>query len=75
MTKAEIDTVLNRVRTWPQDRQAEAARLLQTLEHAGTGTYTLSVAEAAALAEALAEADAGSFISDEDMAAFWNRNG
>ena len=28
MTRQEIDAVLNRVRTWPEDRQEDAARLL-----------------------------------------------
>ena len=74
MTKDQIESVLDRVRDWPPERQADAARLLQTLEKAGTGTHILSADEAAALDDGLAQADAGDFVSDADMTAFWNRN-
>ena len=74
MTKSQIHTVLDRVHSWPEARQAEAARMLEALEQAGTTLYTLSDAELAAIDLGLAEADAGEFVPDDDMAAFWNRH-
>jgi hypothetical protein len=42
MTKEQITAVLDRVRTWPERRQEDAARLLLELEAQDTSTYHLT---------------------------------
>ena len=42
MTKEQITAVFERVRTWPEDRQEDAARLLLELEKQDKSTYRLT---------------------------------
>jgi hypothetical protein len=42
MTKDQIAAVLDRVRTWPEKRQEDAALLLLELEAHDTSTYQLA---------------------------------
>ena len=42
MTKEQITAVLDRVRTWPERRQEDAARLLLELEAQDASTYHLT---------------------------------
>jgi len=74
MAKEKIESVLERVRNWPEQRQEEAARMLEAMEHSGTGVYRLSPEERASVLEGLAEAERGEFVSDKDMEDFWNRH-
>jgi len=74
MSKEKIDTVLERVRSWPEQRQEEAVRMLEAMERSGTGVYRLSPEERASVLEGLAEAERGEFVSEEDLQAFWNRH-
>jgi predicted transcriptional regulator len=74
MTRDEIDAVLDRVRTWPEDRQAYAAKVLLTIEAQDGGPLRISQEEWATIQEGNAQAERGEFVSDEEMAAFWNRH-
>ena len=67
MTRGEIEAVLERVRTWPIDRQADAARILLRMEEIDAGGAGISDEDLAALAEAEAEADRGEFASAEEV--------
>src|SRR5262249_1818845 len=73
MTKKDIDAVLERVRTWPQPRQEDAARLLLAMENVGTAIYELSEEEEADIDAALEEIARGEVASDEEVAAVFNR--
>jgi predicted transcriptional regulator len=73
MTKAEIDAVLDRVKTWPPERQEEAMRVLLEIEAEGTEVYVLSDDERAAIEEGMAQARRGEFASDEEVAALFDR--
>jgi hypothetical protein len=73
MTKAEIDAVLERVKTWPPDKQEEAMRLLLEMEAEDTSVYVLSPDERAAIEEGMAQVRRGEFASDEEVAAIFNR--
>jgi hypothetical protein len=42
MTKHEIAEILDRVRTWPEELQADAAELLMLLEARDTGPIRVS---------------------------------
>jgi hypothetical protein len=72
MTKQEIEDILDRVRTWPLERQEHAAALLLMLEGRG-GVYRLSEAELGAIEEAEAEIARGDFASDEEVEALFDR--
>ena len=69
MTKEQIETVLQRVRTWPSSRQEDAARILLAMEAQEAGLYRLSDEERADLNMALEEVARGEVASDEEVAA------
>lgn len=73
MTKAEIDAVFERVRTWPPERQEDAVRLLLEMEAQGTEVYELSPEELADIEEGMAEVRRGEFATDEEVAAMFDR--
>ena len=73
MTKDQIEAVLDRVRTWPPERQEDAARVLLQMEAAGTEVYVLSDDERAAIEEGMAQARRGEFATDEEVAALFDR--
>jgi hypothetical protein len=75
MTKAEIKSILDRVRTWPHERQADLARIVLHLE-AQDGELPLEDAPTrAAIAEGLAQARRGKFASDRRVRATWKKFG
>jgi predicted transcriptional regulator len=69
MTRGEIEAVLDRVRTWPIDRQVDAARILLRMEEIDAGEIELSDEDMAALDEAEAEIERGEVASDEEVRA------
>jgi hypothetical protein len=73
MNKAQIDSVLDRVRTWPLERQEDAARILLAMEDQDIGVYRLSDEERAEVRAALAEVERGEVASDEQVSALFNR--
>ena len=74
MTKEQIAAVLDRVRTWPEERQAYAAEILLLLEAQNQSPIRVSDEEWEAIREGNAQAERGDFVSDEDMAAFYKRH-
>jgi predicted transcriptional regulator len=74
MTKEQIKAVLDRVLSWPPERQQDAADMLMRMEAQGTEPYTPTEEEWTAIQEGLAQARRGEFVSDEEMEAFWNRD-
>ena len=74
MTKEQIAAVLDRVRTWPEERQAYAAEILMLLEAQDQSPLPLSDEEWKAIQEGDAQADRGEFVSDEAMTAFYKRH-
>jgi hypothetical protein len=73
MTKEQIDSVLKRVRTWPEARQEDAALMLLAMEAQDTISYELSDEEAADIDAALEEVARGEVASEEEVAAVFNR--
>jgi hypothetical protein len=74
MTREQIDSVLERVRSWPQEDQEdqeELADLVRDIEARRTGVYMLNDEEREAIAKARGEL----FVSEEDVQAFWKRRG
>ena len=71
MTRGDIEAVLERVRTWPLDRQADAARILLRMEEMDAEGSELSDEDMAALDEAEAEADRGEFATAAEIEAIF----
>lgn len=62
--------MIERVKTWPEWRQEDAAYLLEMMEESGTKIYRLSDEERNAVREGLAS----SVVSDEELKTFRNRH-
>ncbi|HZL30117.1 MAG TPA: hypothetical protein VFC54_03535 [Pseudolabrys sp.] len=75
MTKAQIKDVLDRVLTWPPERQQDAAEMLLMLEAREGELYHPSDEEWLAIQEGLDQARRGEFASDEEVEALWKRFG
>jgi predicted transcriptional regulator len=73
MTKEQIEQILERVRTWPAERQEDAAAILLEMEQQDSSVYELSEEELAEIEVALEEADRGEFATDEEMKALFDR--
>jgi predicted transcriptional regulator len=74
MANEQIDAVLERVRSWPPERQAYAVEVLQLIEAQDTRPMKVSDDEWTAIQEGNAQAERGEFVSDADMAAFYKRH-
>lgn len=69
-----LEDALERVKSWPPQRQADVARLLEAMEHSGSELHCLTDDERAAVEIGLEQAKQGAFVSDAEMEAFWSRN-
>jgi predicted transcriptional regulator len=75
MTKEEIKAVLERVQTWPRKRQAELVRIAVQIEAQDAEIEEEDEATKAAVAEGLAQAKQGRFVSDRRVKATWKKFG
>jgi hypothetical protein len=75
MTRAEIRAVLDRVRTWPEDRQAHLARIALQIEAQDAEVAPESEATRAAIAEGRSQARRRRFASDERVNSVWKKFG
>ena len=71
MTREQIDSVLEKVRSWPREDQEELAEFIREIEARRTGVYALNDEEREAIAKARREP----FVSDDVVRAFWKRRG
>ncbi len=74
MTKKDIEAVLDRVRTWPIERQEDAARTLILMEAESEEIYRLSDEERVAVEKSRESARRGEFATDEEVTALFNRH-
>jgi len=70
-----LDEAIKRVRELPEPDQDEAAEILLSLASKRAQTVHLNDETRTAVREGKAQADQGEFVSDEEMAAFFKRNG
>jgi predicted transcriptional regulator len=75
MTKDQVKEVLDRVLTWPAERQEDAAQLLLVLEAQEGELYHPSDDEMAAIEEGLAQARRGEAVSPDEIAALLKPGG
>lgn len=73
MTRQEIEAVFERVKTWPEDRQAWAAWLLLDYEKLYDEPDEIFEDESRALDEAEREIARGEVASDEEFSAVLDR--
>jgi hypothetical protein len=73
MTKEEIRAVLDRVLTWPVERQQIAADLLLDLEARDEELYYPSDEERAAIEEGRAQVRRGEVFSEDELNERWKR--
>ena len=66
MTKGQVKAVLDRVLTWPAERQEEAARVLTEMEEQDTSTYQLTDEQLAEVKRRLAD-PTPKFLSLEEV--------
>ena len=69
MTKGEIQEILERVATWPLDRQEDLAGTALAMEEIDGEDLDLTDEDRADLEEGVAEADRGEFASEEEVKA------
>lgn len=76
MTKL-LREMIERVQTWPEDRQDDAARLLLDLEAQQTNAVRLTPGQVKEVEDIQRQLRDGSmkFATDEEMAAFWKKCG
>jgi predicted transcriptional regulator len=75
MDKMLVETILERVATWPDEAQAELMQSIVDIEVKHFGLYRLSDDERAAIREGIAQADRGEFVPEEVMRDFFKRHG
>jgi hypothetical protein len=67
MTRAEINAVLERATSWPQEAQEQLVHSAITIEKQYVGVYALSDDERSDVREALTEVARGEFASDHSV--------
>jgi hypothetical protein len=75
MTEDQVKEVLDRVLTWPRERQEDAAQLLLALEAREGELYHPDDEEWLAIEEGFAQAKRGAFASAEEIAALFKPRG
>ncbi len=75
MTKDQVKEVLDRVLTWPRERQEDAAQMLLELEAREGEFYHPGNDEWAAIEEGLRQAKRGEAISADEIAALFKHRG
>jgi hypothetical protein len=77
MTKEQVKEILDRVLTWPPERQEDAVRVLSDMEKQDASPYRLTDEQVMEIGRRRADFAAGSErnATDEEMAAFWRKCG
>ncbi len=73
MTKDQIKEILERVLTWPAERQEKAADVLLGMEESDK-PFVLSAEQRASIDRGLEQARRGEFVPDEEVKAFFDRH-
>jgi hypothetical protein len=74
MLTKEIRAIVDRIQTWPADKQQLAYDLLTWIEDKDEDDASdLTEEDWADLEEGLAEADRGEFVSEEELQAFFDK--
>jgi hypothetical protein len=71
MTREQIEAVLDDVRAWPKQDQEELAGLARDIQARRSGFYMTTDEER----EAIARAEAGPLVPEDEVATFWKARG
>ena len=69
-----LEQAIEKVRALSEERQQQAAQVLEQIAAAGDEVYRLTDEERRLVREGLDDLDAGRVVSDADMQKFWARN-
>jgi hypothetical protein len=77
MTEKDLDSLIERVRGWPKERQEDVAEVLLEMERQDSSPYRLSDAQAQEVTRIQRDIrdGSGTLASDERMAALWKSCG
>jgi hypothetical protein len=77
MTRDQLKVVLDRVLTWPPERQDEAVRVLAAMEEQSSSPYRLSREQVEEVLRRQQDFKDGRerYATDEEMAALWKKCG
>jgi predicted transcriptional regulator len=70
-----LEQAIEKIKKLPEDRQAEAAEILEQIAAAGDGAFQIPDEHMEGVLEGLGQAERGEFASDEEMAALWKKSG
>lgn len=75
MTVNALKDVMQKVESWPREAQEELAEIARAMEAAmQDGSYSATPQELAGIDRGLADADAGRFVSDAEVAAIFAKH-
>ena len=74
MTKEQVKEIFDRVLTWPEDRQSDAAAMLALMEEQDRSGYRLTEEQAAEVRRRLAKKNP-KYVSLDEMRAQFPRSG
>ncbi len=77
MTKQQVKDILDRVLTWPPERQEDAARVLAEMERQDTRPHRLTDEQAEEVRRRRLDFASGKerYATDEELAALWKKSG
>jgi hypothetical protein len=77
MTKQQVKEILDRVLTWPLERQEDAARVLAEMERQDASPYQLTDEQAEEVRRRRLDFASGKerYATDEEVAALWKKSG
>jgi hypothetical protein len=77
MTKKQVKEILDRVLTWPPERQEDAARMLSEMEEQDTSPYHLTDEQVKEVGRRRVDFTEGRerYATDEEIAALWKKCG
>lgn len=70
-----LEEAIEKVRNLSVERQAYAAEVLEQIAAAGGDVFPIPQGHRAAVLQGLGEAERAEFVSDEEMAALWQKCG
>ncbi len=70
-----LQRLIAAIEQWPDEDQEALAEAAREIEALRTGVYSMSAEEEAAVAEGVAQAERGEFVSDDQIAEVWKRFG
>jgi predicted transcriptional regulator len=70
---SKLPEIIRRVETWPEEAQEQAIASLELIEEEMRHPYELSQEDRRSIERGLADADAGRFVSEQEVAALFER--